>query len=187
MYLEPGWCQLCYVMIRSWLWTKFTKGKLLYRVYIYIYIYYITLELCFSSRWLLEQSGAKPQDVASCFILLTVSVHVGSPLCFPSTFSCMKIWKICSQNNFQCNFHFLPFKSCLFLYLMNFTKLHEMPLTQWRNDAAADSPRSWGKVISLRSILDSVTKPMTPLPSLQHCLCSSSLRAQTVKGFDMKN
>lgn len=37
-----------------------------------------------------------------------------------------------------------------------------MPLTQWRNDAAADSPRTWGEVISLRSILDSVTKPMTP-------------------------
>lgn len=163
MCLEPGWCQLCYVMIHSWLWTKFTKGKLLYGVYIQSFVMKErTLELCFSSRWLLEQSGAKPQDEQN----RTVSVHVGSPLCFPSTFSCMKIWN-------------------MFVFVFN-------EFYQVARDAAHSVTQrrsSWfSQNWSGGYFLEVYSGPMTPLPSLQHCLCSSSLRAQTlVKGFDMKN
>lgn len=154
MYLEPGWCQLCYVMICSWLWTKFTKGKPLYRVSIQSFVMKVVAGAV----------GCKPSRCCFWFYFTNSLCFMWAPRCASlQPFLAWKFWNtLFSQNNFQCNFLIDPFKSCLFLYSMNFTKLHKMALTQWRNDAAADSPRTWGEVISLRSILDSVTKPMTP-------------------------
>lgn len=115
-----------------------------------------TWELYFSSQWLLMQSGAKPQDVASCFSL-------GSPSCFLSPlFLHENLNRTFSKVQFKRSRYLLSMQIMSFFVFDTFYQV-QMPFSDVTMQQLI-SRRTWRKTLSLRAILDSGTKPKTPFP-----------------------
>lgn len=180
MYLEPGWCQLFYVMICSWLWTKFTKGRLLYRVSIQSFVMKVVAGAV----------GCKPSRC--CFLF-----YFTNSLCFMWAPRCASLQPFLAWKFETCFFHRTIF-NVIFIFIHS---SHVCFCIQWilpsytrcrsLSDATMQQlilPELEGRLFPWGLFWTQSPNRWRPLPSLQHCLCSSSLRAQTlVKGFDMKN